>query len=80
MEGLECEVRVDGIRLEPDSEFKYLVCILEESGTDEADCRRKGVSGRRIAGAIRFLNTRDLQRECASLAWKIVCICSYVWQ
>ena len=35
------------------------------SGTDEAECSRKVVSGRRIAGAIRSLvNTRGLQFEC----------------
>ena len=28
-EGLECEVHVDGIRLEHISEFKYLGCILD---------------------------------------------------
>ena len=33
-EGLECEVHVDGIRLEYISEFKYLGCVLDESGTD----------------------------------------------
>ena len=33
-EGLECEVHVDGIRLEHVSEFKYLRCVLDESGTD----------------------------------------------
>ena len=32
-EGLECEVHVDGIRLEHVSEFKYLECVLDESGT-----------------------------------------------
>ena len=31
-EGLECEVYVDGIRLEQVSEFKYLECVLNESG------------------------------------------------
>ena len=34
-EGLECEVSVDGVRLEHVSEFKYLQCVLDESGTDE---------------------------------------------
>ena len=29
-EGLECEVHVDWIRVEHVSEFKYLVCVLEE--------------------------------------------------
>ena len=35
-EGLECEVYVDRIRLEHVSEFKYLGCGLNESGTDKA--------------------------------------------
>ena len=30
---LECEVHVDGIRLDHVLEFKYLGCVLEESGT-----------------------------------------------
>ena len=36
-EGLECEVCADGIRLEHVSEFKYLGCVLDETGTDEAE-------------------------------------------
>ena len=65
-DGLECEVCVDGIRLEHVSEYKYLRCVLDESGTDEAECSRKVVSGRRVAGAIRSLiNARSLQLECA---------------
>ena len=36
LNGLECEARVDEIRLEHVSEFKYLGCVLDESGTDEA--------------------------------------------
>ena len=43
-EGLECEIYVDGIRLE----FKYLGCVLEESGTDGAECSRKVASGRMV--------------------------------
>ena len=31
------------------SEFKYLRCVLHESGTPESECSRK------VAGAIRFL-------------------------
>ena len=30
-EGLECEVDVDGVRLELVSKFKYLGCVLEEA-------------------------------------------------
>ena len=33
-EGLKCEVHVDCIRLEYVSEFKYLRCVLDKSGTD----------------------------------------------
>ena len=43
---LECEVSVDWKRLEDVSEFKYLGCIVDESGTDEADCRRNVASVR----------------------------------
>ena len=38
--GLKCEVTVDGIRLEHVLEFKYLGCVLDESGTDEAEGSR----------------------------------------
>ena len=54
-EGLECEVCVDGICLEHISKFKYLECVLNKLGTDEAECNKKVVSGRRVAGAIRSL-------------------------
>ena len=65
-EGLECKVCVYRIGLEHISEFKYLGCVLDKSGTDEAECSRKVVSGRRIAGAIRSqVNARFLQLEYA---------------
>ena len=65
-EGLECEVSVDGVRLEHVSYFKYLGCVLDESGTDELEGSRKMASGSRVADAIRFLvGSRDLQLECA---------------
>ena len=38
---MECEFHVNGIHLEHVSEFKYLSCVLDESGTDEAECSRK---------------------------------------
>ena len=50
--GLECEVCIDGMQLDQVSEFKYLECVLDESGTDEAKCHRKMASGRRVAGTI----------------------------
>ena len=50
------------------SEFKYLGCLLDESGTYEAACSRKVASVRRVSGAIRFLvNARNVQLECASV-------------
>ena len=51
-EVLECEAYLDGIRLEHVSKFKFLGCVLDESGTDGAECSRKVASGRRAAGAI----------------------------
>ena len=51
--GLECEICVDGIHLEHVSEFKDLGCVLDESDTDEVECRRKVESGRRVTGTIR---------------------------
>ena len=69
-EGLECEVCLDRIHLEHVSEFKYLGCVFDESGTDEAEIRR------RIGGAIRSLvNARSLQGSCMSHCGA----CSYVW-
>ena len=62
---MECDVSVDGIRLEHVSEFKYLACVLDELVTDESEFRRKVASGRRVAGTIRSLvNARDLRIEC----------------
>ena len=54
-EGLEFEVHVDGIRLEHVSDFKYLGCVLDESGIDRVECNRRVASWRRVAGAIRSL-------------------------
>ena len=68
-EGLECEVHVNRISLEYVSEFKYLGCVLDESGTDGAECSRKVVSGKRIAGAIiSLVHASELHLDCASLA------------
>ena len=40
--GLECEVRVDVMRLEHASDFRYLGCVLDELGTYGAESRRRG--------------------------------------
>ena len=47
-EGLECESCVDGMRLEHVSEFKYLRCVLGESGTYEAEGGRKVARGLQV--------------------------------
>ena len=68
MEGLECEVHVDEVRLEHVSELKYLECVLDKSGTDEAECSRKMASRRKVAGTVKSLiNARDLQLERATV-------------
>ena len=39
---------------------------MDESGTDEAECRRKGASDMRDAGTIKSLvNAKGMQLECA---------------
>ena len=65
-EGLKWEVYVDGMRLEHVSEFRYLGCVLDESGTNEAERSRKVASGRRVVGDI-LVNTRSLQLQCAKV-------------
>ena len=54
-EGLEREVYIDRIHLEHVSEFEYLGFVLDESGTDGAECSTKVASGRRVAGTIMSL-------------------------
>ena len=65
-EVLECDIYVDGIRLEHVSLFKYLGCVLDESGIDGVERSWKMASGRRAASVARSLvNSKDLQIECA---------------
>ena len=74
------EVCVDGMRLEHASDFKYLGCVLDESGTDEAEYRRKVLSGRRVVGSIRSpVNARGLQLECARVLHTVShCSCLFL--
>src|SRR5678815_352953 len=51
----QSEVMLDGEQLEQVSEFKYLGYVLDEKGTDDAECSRKVVNGRKVAGAIKSL-------------------------
>ena len=48
-EGLECKVHVDRIRLEHVLEFKYLGCVLDESGTDEESGRWRVGGGLQVS-------------------------------
>src|SRR5678816_196775 len=50
-----CEVMLDGEQLEKVSHFKYLGYMLDEKGMDDAECSRKVVNGRKVAGAIKSL-------------------------
>src|SRR5678815_2338385 len=57
---------LDGEQLKQVSEFKYLGYVLDEKGTDDAECGRKVVNGRKVAGAIKsFMNVKGLSLECA---------------
>ena len=50
--------------------------VLDESGTDGAECSRKVVSRRMVAGAIRSLvNDRNLQLECTCIEH---CLCLFL--
>ena len=73
-EGLECEVWVYGKRLAHFTKFKYLGCVLDESGTDEPECSRKMASVRRIEvllGLWLMLGVCSLSMlgSCISLCW-----------
>ena len=62
-------MHIDGICLEHVSEFKYLGCVLDESGSDGAECSRKVASGRKVEGTIRsIVKASDLQLKRAILA------------
>ena len=53
---------------------------MDESHTDEAEYSRKVASGRRVAGAIRFLvNAKSLQLECTKVLHVIAGASSYIW-
>ena len=63
-EGLECEVHVDGIHLSMPLNSN-IWSVLDEVGTDGAECSMNVASGRWVEGSIRSLvNARDLQLEC----------------
>src|SRR5678816_226342 len=65
----QCEVMLDDEQLEQVSDFKYLGYMLDEKGTDDAECSRKVVNGRKVAGAIKSLvNVKGLSLKCARVS------------
>ena len=62
-------------------QFKYLGCVLDESGTHDAKYHRRVASGMKVAGAIRSLvNGRGLHLECVRVMQDGLLVCSVVWQ
>ena len=54
--------------------------VLDESGTDGAECSRKVASGRGVAGTIRSLvNARDLQLECARVLYETLLVPIHIY-
>ena len=71
---------MDEMQLEHVSEFKYLRCVLDESGTDKAQCRIKVTSERRVADAIKSqVNARGLQFECATILHEILLMPVFIY-
>ena len=63
------------------SELKYFACVLDESDADDAECRRKVASGRKVAGVIRSLfNARGLQLERARVLLERLLVPVLLWQ
>ena len=64
-EHMQCQIMLDGEQLEQVSEFKYLGYMLDDKGTDDAECGRKVSSGRKVAGDIKSLvNAKGLSLKC----------------
>ena len=64
---MKCEILTDRTQLEQVSEFKYLGCVLDESGTDGDECHKKVANERKVANAIRSLgNSRKMQLKGAA--------------
>ena len=68
---MNCDVHVDGVRLEHVSEFKYLGYVLDKTGTGEAECSTEVASRRRVASVLEsctkhclYLLLRTAVRQC----------------
>ena len=58
---MECEVDVEGVRLEHVSEFKYLGSVLNKAGTY---VQKKKEGGKLEEDGRSLVNAMDLQIEC----------------
>ena len=68
---------MDSRQLEYISEFKFVEYVLDESGTDGAECCRKVASGREVVFAIRSLvNVESLYLDCVRVCMR-VCLCLF---
>ena len=57
------------------SEFKYLECVLDETGTYGTECSTKLASGERIAFVNGFIvNARDFQLECVKALYETLLV------
>ena len=69
------EVFANGNRLEFALECKYLGCVVNEYGTDGAECRRKVASRMKVACAmISLVNNRNLQLECTRALYEALLV------
>ena len=67
--------------MEQVSEFKYLGYMLDEKGTDDAECSRKVVSGRKVSGEIKpMVNEKELSLDCARISHEYVAPGVIVWK
>ena len=49
--------------------------LLDESGTDGAECSMKVARGKRVASTIRYqINAKDLQLECARVLYETLLV------
>lgn len=72
-ESIKYEIMLGGEQLGKVSEFKYLAYLLDKKGTNDAECTRKVVSGRKEDVAIQSLvNTMWRFPVCTRFVWGYV--------
>ena len=62
-------------------EFSYLGSVLNVSGSDEGDCNKRVMNGRKIAGGIRALvNEKCLSMKCAKILHEKVLVTTLMYE